>query len=271
MLFPDSERVVYEKNPLTEVICQLRFPPILRIDAEPPVAFQERVRQQYPLYRDAVRQEITLGQLPKQIAQRLGEELGLRKTGMAHNFLSADSNWTVSLTREFLAVSTRSYKRWELFYEHLRLPLEALMEVYAPPFFTRLGLRYQNVIQRSVLGLPDTPWSELLKPYILGELSFPDLAAATTTSFRQTIFRLTEPGSQVRLLHGLAFFEDSGEQNYAIDSDFFTDQNTEPQSAANTLNPFNVQAGRLFRWCITNTLHEAMGPRPIGPGSDEHC
>jgi len=32
MPFPEVKRVIYEHNPLDKVICQLRFPPILRIE-----------------------------------------------------------------------------------------------------------------------------------------------------------------------------------------------------------------------------------------------
>ena len=50
MAFPEVERVIYERNPLDEVICQLRFPAILKID-EPPIAFQEQIRTRYPFRR----------------------------------------------------------------------------------------------------------------------------------------------------------------------------------------------------------------------------
>jgi hypothetical protein len=36
MPFPAAERVTFQKNPLNEVICQLRFPPILKIDHHEP-------------------------------------------------------------------------------------------------------------------------------------------------------------------------------------------------------------------------------------------
>ena len=39
--FPDTPRVVYNKNPLFEVLCQLRFPHILRIETEIPAAVPE--------------------------------------------------------------------------------------------------------------------------------------------------------------------------------------------------------------------------------------
>jgi hypothetical protein len=40
----DYPRVIYKRNPIIGVVCELRFPPILRIAAEPPVAFQEWIR-----------------------------------------------------------------------------------------------------------------------------------------------------------------------------------------------------------------------------------
>ncbi|MCX6020148.1 MAG: TIGR04255 family protein, partial [Chloroflexi bacterium] len=50
MLFPDSERVIYGRNPLVEVICQIRFPTILRISEGNLSDFQDKIRIEYPLY-----------------------------------------------------------------------------------------------------------------------------------------------------------------------------------------------------------------------------
>ena len=46
------ERVKYRKSALREVIFQVKFPSILRIDTEVPAEFQEMVRQKYPMYND---------------------------------------------------------------------------------------------------------------------------------------------------------------------------------------------------------------------------
>ena len=52
MPFPEVERVIYARNPLDQVVCQLRFPPILKIDAEIPAGFQDRVREDYPNFSE---------------------------------------------------------------------------------------------------------------------------------------------------------------------------------------------------------------------------
>jgi uncharacterized protein (TIGR04255 family) len=48
MPFPETDRVIYGKKPLDRVICQVRFPAILRIESELPTLFQETIRSQFP-------------------------------------------------------------------------------------------------------------------------------------------------------------------------------------------------------------------------------
>src|SRR5207245_6424159 len=141
-------------------------------------------------------------------------------------------------------------------------PLQTLLDLYAPPFFTRIGLRYQNVIQRSVLGLQDVGWSELLQPYVVGELGAPDISDSVETRVCQTAIRLADVGGHVRMHHGLVETADTKETCYIIDNDFFTEEKTEPEHVSDLLDALHKKARLHFRWCITQQLHEAMAPRP---------
>ncbi|MBL8785507.1 MAG: TIGR04255 family protein, partial [Deltaproteobacteria bacterium] len=49
---PESPRVIYASNPLADVICQVRFPRILRIDNELPADFQDAIRGQFPHFAE---------------------------------------------------------------------------------------------------------------------------------------------------------------------------------------------------------------------------
>jgi uncharacterized protein (TIGR04255 family) len=227
MPFPDSPRVIYAQNPLIEVICQLRFPSILLIDSEPPAKFQERIRKAYPLYKENQLADMKL-ELPPEIVKLSGGAFpaSLRTSRVSYDFVSADQIWKVGLTRDFLSLSTTRYERWEDFKAHLLEPLSALIEVYSPSFFSRIGLRYRDLIDRGRLGLKDVPWSRLLKEHGLPE------------------------ESEDQLL-------------YLIDSDFSFNGRTEVNDAIAKLDTFNRKSGRLFRWCITQELHDSMEPRSL--------
>jgi len=257
MTFPDSLRVIYEKNPLAEVICQLKFPRILRIDSELPAAFQENIRSEYPNFAQSA--VLNLAQLPPDIARLVGLERAIGAT--SYEFASADGAWKVTLTSEFLALVTSKYRRWEDFKTHLQVPLQALATVYAPAFLSRIGLRYQDVVKRSVLGLHDVPWSELLQSQVLGELIEPWIEVDAIQAVRNLLLRVNEQDDRVQIQHGFATTGQDPEQCYLIDCDFFVEQQTEPRNATATLDRLNKESGKLFRWCIQDRLHAAMEPR----------
>jgi uncharacterized protein (TIGR04255 family) len=262
MGFPESSRVLYKKNPIQEVTCQLRFPPILKIEVEKPVAFQDRVRSVFPFYQLRLVRNL----LPDIVAliPFANAQLPFGAGTPAHEFASQDQNWTLALTRDSITLSCRRYERWEHFKQRLQNPLDGLTELYAPAFFSRVGLRYQDVFRRSILGLNDADWSELLQPWICGVLGPEALTLDEVEQSRsELLIRLCDKQSRVRVLHGLAFEPGSGEPCYLIDSDYFNEQQTEKSDAFTKLDFLNTQARLFFHWCIKPRLHEAMGPQPI--------
>jgi uncharacterized protein (TIGR04255 family) len=256
MPFPESPRVIYGRNPLVEVICQLRFPAILAISAEPPAKFQEAIRERYPVLQ--IRQPnplAGLGQvsLPQEL---MGLLSGLPGTASTYDFASDDGNWKVTLSQASIALTATAYERWEAFKEHLQPAVEALENTYRPAFYTRIGLRYRNVIKRSRVGLDGVPWKDLLERPILGVLGT-DLATDTHHQASDNIIALGEIG-QVRLRHGLG--SEGNEPCYVIDADFNVEKRTETRDATKALDALNQQSGRLFRWCVSERLHLAMDP-----------
>jgi len=261
MAFPEAPRVLYELNPLHEVICQLRFPPVLRIETEVPSGFQERIRASFPYYEAKPSLKLPAG-LPPDVVSSLiqGTPLGL---GPTHEFSSADKQWVVSLTREFLALTCRRYERWERFRDMLRGPLDALLEIYTPSFYTRVGLRYIDLIRRSVLGLDQVGWDQLLKPWVAGPFGSPEIASTVEHAASDFLIAVPEIESRLRVRHGVVLHPDSQESCYLIDADFFDERRTEITDVFPRLDALNRQAGLFFRWCIRDRLHEAMRPRQL--------
>ena len=270
MPFPITDRVSYSHNPLNQVVCQLRFPSILKIEATLPVDFQESIRHEFPIFQE--RQKQHDAQVPIELENALPTELrGLLPQGPSgYDFVSADTEWFVTLTREFLSLRTSAYSNWEDFASRIKGPLASLKEIYEPTFFTRIGLQYENLIRRSEIGLPEPAWSELIQPHLAGIISDGNIGPRVENCTQVTTVRLKGNLGQVRIQHGLVMIEETRETAYLISSDFFTDQRTEVGDETAILDQYNQKAGHLFRWCIKPQLHSAMGPSPIlgnnGPG-----
>lgn len=263
---PKAERVIYRQNPLRSVICQLVFPPILSIESTLPAAFQERIRGDFPLFVEgADRDELAL---PPSIAQMIPDEMrqallsaGKRK----YRFASKDKAWSAHLSRDSLALETKQYQRWETFCARLRQIVDALISVYSPDSFGRLGLRYQNVIDRDVLGLGPMPWRELLSPVALGPLDRQDLAPQVEEHNGVFSLRMNDAGDVIRAQYGLARADEATDGvAFWLDNDLFTNHElpAEVDHVIQRASEFNRFNRGFFRWCILEPLHAAMGPEP---------
>jgi uncharacterized protein (TIGR04255 family) len=256
MVFPKSQRVVFNNNPLVQVICQLRFPPILGIVSKEPADFQEKVRATLPLYEKGLA-------LPQEIAAILAQVQIAAPTpeGIVHKFLSEDRTSEIDLTRDFIAVATTKYRRWEEFQQTVRMAMEALESNYRPAFYSRIGLRYRDVIDRNRLGITASPWSELIRGSIIGLLADQSVGGNVLSAQGQTQIDLGS-GEFLLLQNGSTPLP-SGGQGYAIDADFHTEAKRTGSEVFDVLGRFNREAGNFFRWAITPKLSAALEPMAV--------
>jgi uncharacterized protein (TIGR04255 family) len=264
MPFPEVARVQYGKNPLDVVVCQLRFPPILRVDASLPVEFQDRVRADFPDYVESADVQIEVpsavgDQIPPEILRQVIQSMPTRN----YEFASADGQWKINLSRTFIAVTTTRYVRWEEFRERLTLPLASLLENYQPAYFSRIGLRYINKIRRSILNLQGVPWRELLSPSVIGMLGSPETADSVNKVESTQEIRLAQAESIARVRSRVTNEGEPAEEIFVIDADYFHAGRTDAGQAIDRLNFLNSRSSRLIRWAITDRLHQSMEPEAI--------
>ena len=259
-MFSQESRCIYEKNQLIEVICQLRFPDILKIEAQEPYAFQDAIRGEYPQYAKKVEQ------LPPQQA---GGKLTPQGTVNNYQFISADSQWKVSLTKSFIALSTHGYTRWEEFAQRLDRILAVFIETYHPSWFTRVGLRYVNAFRRAPLGLEDCLWKELITPGFLGLMGDEDAQEQAFMKNELTATVQMPGGAKANVKSGPGLLrkvnnrtrETTEERVFMLDLDLYMDSKIELNHTAPALNIVHDNAGSLFRAAITDTLADAMEPQ----------
>jgi uncharacterized protein (TIGR04255 family) len=83
-LFPSSPRIIYGKAPLYQVLCQVRFPTILRIEASVPAEFQEMIQATFPLFERVATP--LFAALPPELLNAIGQRPG----SSTYNFLTED-------------------------------------------------------------------------------------------------------------------------------------------------------------------------------------
>ena len=251
-MFSTEERFILRKNQLGEVICQLRFPEILMINAQAPAQFQEMIRADFPQY--TARQEL----LPPQP----GVAPGQKTTN--HQFISADGIWRVNLTSRFISLACGRYTKWEDFAAHLDKPLVAFIQTYKPAYFERVGLRYVNFISRKSLELEGTPWRELIAPCYLGLLDEEDVAENQISRNTMDAEIAIQGGCRVKLHAGPGMVRKAGqadpEQKFILDMDLYMPGKIPVNLSAGALQTLHSQAFPIFRGAITKALHNAMDP-----------
>lgn len=258
-MFSSAERMILEKNQLIEVICQLRFYEILKINTTEPADFQEAIRAEYPQYAKKVEQ------LPPRIEN--GKAVAQDPVNN-HQFISADGKWKISLTKGFIALSTHGYTRWEEFAKRLDRVLAAFIGIYHPGDFTRVGLRYINAFNRETLGLQENAWRDLIQTGYLGLMADEDAQESAFSKNEQTVLVAMPGGAKANIKCGPGLLrkvnhrtgQAKEEKVFMLDLDLFMEGKTPLKQAVPALNVVHGNAGSLFRGAITDTLFEAMEP-----------
>lgn len=260
-MFSNEPRCQYERNQLADVICQLRFPDILVIDANQPAEFQDAIRSDFPQFAKFLKK--TSAKTNPQVAT-------LQENAQAtanYQFASADGVWRVNLTSQFISLACSHYTNWESFARRLDAPLAAFIKIYKPAYFYRIGLRYINFISRKQLGLEDTPFSQLIQQPYLGILGDEEVAELHTSRCSMDAETEIRGGCRLKVHAGPGIVKQNGqtdnEVKFIFDQDLFITGNIPINYSAGALETLHSQAYPIFRDAIVDTLHDAMEPIPL--------
>ena len=252
MLFSDRPRVLYQRAPAHEVICQLRFPTILSINNVEPADFQEAIRETFPQYarRQDVPPVIPGGQAPQPVTN--------------YHFLSEDGRWKLNLTKDFIALSTLRYPGWEEFARHLDKPLAAFIQLYKPAYFQRVGLRYVNIFSRARLGLEGVLWRDLFTAPYIGPLQEEPEDRFQGWGCDMTV--KLDSSCRAKIHAGLGRLQSKNapqdpEPKFILDLDLSMGDKLPCTMAAGALETLHIHGGRIFEGALTDRLREALEPQ----------
>lgn len=251
--FPTVQEVPLATPPLDEVVCQVRFPSILRISSEEPVDFQELIRGRFPSLEKRQSIQLKLAQ-PGNPAEPLSEVQPI-----SYLFADADGRTQAVISPSFYAVSTKKYIGWRSFLEDLSKVHSALVEIYQPSYATRIGLRYINRLTFENTGVANR--EELLS-------LIPDELTSTLRNrvwgdveAMLGILNFVELPAQLNVRYG--FEVDESIPGFLLDFDYFEEGQFDLAEVIERCKRYHEAIYRAFRWMIRDQALSRFGAKTL--------
>lgn len=235
LTLPHVEPTRFAKNFLRQAVCELRFPTLFELEGtRPPPSFAKALRKDYPLYQP-------------------NDDLSVGPNGVdkahVHVFTSIKPGWNVTLRAASVTLETTKYDSFENFQKRLELVVRSASEVIDSEYFTRIGLRYINVIP-----VGSDRVSDWLNPELVGLHSSEIFGGAVEFSGR--IAGPAEVGGYL-LNHGLAANASTRRKEYVIDMDFSA-QDVDVGEAMSVIETLHKQEFELFSWTLGAKAREYL-------------
>ena len=248
--FRHWDDIALERAPVQEVICQVRFRPILAIVEKPPTIYQDKLRRKFPGYK--IRRGLNLeGLQPSSVVAEL--------TPNEYVFFTADETMETTLGLNFIALRTTAYSDWNAFRETMGDVHKAFGSIYQEVDVTRIGLRFVNELTHDNTGTKSAhELVSILNPE-LGRLIEND--AWTTALKSQVILSLDSDGAFLTLRSG---FEAETSPRILLDFDYYAEgnpaQKLTPARLLKTLNRYHNFIYDAFRWTLRENEISRFGP-----------
>lgn len=231
----------YKRNFLRQAVCELRFPTLMELgEPRPPASLVTALRKEYPHLELA--NEVTLG---------IGG--GVPGSNNAHIFRSAKLTWTVSLKQSVLTIETTAYTDYAHMKERVLRVVEAASKIIDSDFFTRVGLRYINVIDSGT-----DPTDGWINPVLVAPIHSGQFVGVQEYAGK---LQLAAPDGGCLLQHGIRFKPPhSGEAvppEYVLDIDTFRNEVTLSDTGV-VLDAMHAQAFDFFDWAIGPKAREHL-------------
>lgn len=265
MPLPEVTQVRYARAPLRLVVCQVRFPNLLRISDPIFVAgFQEVIAGDYPELKREQQMNIQVSATGTADTSQV----------MLYRFSDPGECWSLLLGENSLTLETRTYSSVEELLNRFEQVMNAARETLGVERRHRLGLRYVNEFRRPGKDtLAD--WREDFRSEFLG---FAASIFDEPVGYALQQVQVQRPDGHFVVRHGLlrgtmvpplpsSSSTDPEFQGpfYLIDLDY-SDARSVPldvMACREQLRAYNDFTYRFFRWTLTERHHVALEPQDV--------
>jgi uncharacterized protein (TIGR04255 family) len=245
--FKEYEDVHLRNSPLKEVICQIRFHPILRIANEDPVNFQEAIRNRFPEIQ--IEHPFLIGPLGIETPKAEPKPRVFR-------FKDQGANYSVALAPDFLALVSNQYTKWHEFSDYLSFVFKAFQDIYHIQYATRIGLRYINVLTfqntrtNTLSELIGMVRDEVVVLFRISEIEEPYVV-------KQEIRAKVDDDGDFTIRIGLV---EEKREELALDFDRYTDEQVSVDDLIERCHRYHRDVYNAFRWVIIDEKMRIFEP-----------
>jgi uncharacterized protein (TIGR04255 family) len=261
MDFPLAPDIVYPRNTLMSVLCDIRFPKILKINHSQPHELQDILRGKgYAEFSSTVSLSPDFSNAVPFSPEMFSANMTQVNT---FHFFSREHGWRVSLSSEQIALTcSRSYQDHVEFKERLTEILRTFSGIYQPSEFRRIGLRYQNIVNSTSLpSLESVALHEVIPPKI-----FPELVAPFSSSIKgiEKIMQLERDDLKAQVIYfygemaGVFEGKNFNELSYGIDIDCFIEQKLEVNNVLSHYDSLRNKVRDIFDYSISPVIRNGL-------------
>ncbi|MBQ9314285.1 MAG: TIGR04255 family protein [Clostridia bacterium] len=252
----------YKNNQITEMVCQLRYSTILKINNESDEdlsKFQERIQNDYPNYKAI--DENVIDVKMSQAKERIDYLVPQIYRNSMKNYMFSSENETerINLTCNFISYSTTKYECWDIFKEKFIRVFNDFHTVYGVKNYNRLGIRYINGFSKEELQIDESDnWNKYLDENIVGLLSKHSDVKVYTNNIEIPF----EDSIQMQITCGLGtkqLPDRSVKPVFIMDKDTYKLGNISEVDINSILEKLHAHNSEMFESLIKQELREKMG------------
>ena len=242
----------YKKNFLKSVIFRIDFPIILELSTNPPVEFQKKIIDNFPLTEQKTITELSVH---------------MNKTDTTHEsfksfiwiFNNASKNRKVEISQKHLTVEFKDYTLFAEFLEVVSKVYNSFLQSYNTPLISRFGHRYTNNI--TIKSGNTFDWSGFINKkliYVIDE--FLTEKEKLSKLISQVIYNIDDYKVFFNYgMHNSDYPSVIGRKEFVLDYDCVID-NINATDVLTYLNIFNLRVNTMFEYCIDDELRKLMEP-----------
>jgi len=253
MVHSDSQKKVYKKNFITNVILRIDFPKILKLsEKKPPSELQNIIIDKFPILEEKRQSKIDTKIMKDSTVDVKSTII------VSWSFLNREKSINIFINPEYLTIEFYKYKNFTECFKNIKYIINNFIKLYPIKIINRVGLRYINKINLAT-GEP-LDWNNLIHPSLFS-VSREFINNKDSLLKSMHLLEFNEKEYRFRFQFGLFNSEYPNpitRKEFILDYDCMTTEEIEVSETLDKVKEFNLIITTWFEKSILDGLRKEM-------------